>query len=216
MESGSDCSIMVNSAAFRFVIFVIYDILSVSGADFNGFRGPVCHCNICNAKHRKTPCTYSLQASGLVSWVLWDVGVRPLNAGDKANGKDSVGGVDEISQRLRALKKSWLGIKNAQHDLTYLGLPGKDRQYIEDVIDTLAQMAEQLESSHEDIQLMVRRSLEAQLGHAEAYFAKDMAENPSMRMLSFAAILQQMQRMLKSALAQSSSKPDSHPSANTT
>jgi len=141
--------------------------------------------------------------------------VLPLNAGAKASGKDSLGGMDDISQRLRALKKSWCNIKDAQHDLTYLGLPGKDRQYIEDAIDGLVQMAEQLESSHEDIQLMVRRSLEAQLEHAEAYFTQDMAENPSMRMLSFATILQQMQRMLKSALAQSSSKPDSHSSAKT-
>jgi len=138
-----------------------------------------------------------------------------LNAGDKASGKDRLGGMDEISQRLRALKKSWCNIKNEQHDLTYLGLPGKDRQYIEDAIDGLVQMAEQLESSHEDIQLMVRRSLEAQLGHAEAYFARDMAENPSMRMLSFAAILQQMQKMLKSATVQSSSNPDSRSSAKT-
>jgi len=138
-----------------------------------------------------------------------------LNTGDKASGKDSLGGMDEISQRLRALKKSWQDIKSTQHDLTYLGLPGKDRQYIEDVIDKLAQMAEELESSHEDIQLMVRRSLEAQLGHAEVYFTQDMAENPSMRMLSFAAILQQMQRMLKSATAQSSTNPDNHSSAKT-
>jgi len=124
--------------------------------------------------------------------------------------------MDDISQRLRALKKSWCNIKDAQHDLTYLGLPGKDRQYIEDAIDGLVQMAEQLESSHEDIQLMVRRSLEAQLGHAEAYFiAKKTTENPSMRMLSFAAILQQMQKVLKSATAQSSSNPDSRSSAKT-
>jgi len=46
-------------------------------------------------------------------------------------------------------------------------------------------------------------------------FPRDMAENPSMRMLSFAAILQQMQRMLKSATVQSSSNPDSRSSAKT-
>jgi len=141
--------------------------------------------------------------------------VLPLNASDKASEKDSLGGMNEISQRLRALKKSWHNLKNTHHDLTYLGLPGKDRQYIEDMIDELAQMAEQLESSHKDIQLMVRRSLEAQLGHAEAYFTKDVTDNPSMRMLSFAAILQQMQRMLKSATVQSASNPDNHPSAKT-
>jgi len=49
--------------------------------------------------------------------------------------------MNEISQRLKALKKSWHGIKNTRHDLTYMGLPGKDRQYIEDISDGLVQMA---------------------------------------------------------------------------
>ncbi|MDQ6958930.1 MAG: hypothetical protein Q9M24_07475 [Mariprofundaceae bacterium] len=83
-------------------------------------------------------------------------------------------------------------------------LPGKDKQYIDDVINELTQMAEQLESVHEDAQLVARRSLEAQLRHAEAYFTKGTTEASSMRILSFATILMQMQRVLKAATVQSS------------
>jgi hypothetical protein len=120
----------------------------------------------------------------------------------------------EISKRLRALKKSWQGLTNAPHDLTYLGLPGKDRRYIIDAIDHLTEMSEPLESAHEDIQLMAKRSLESQLRHAEAYFTKDTIEDPSMRMLSFATILQQMRSTLQSALVQACKNPGGDDSAN--
>lgn len=109
--------------------------------------------------------------------------------------------MNKISQRLKALKAAWTNLEDAPDDLAYLGLPGKNRKFIEDMIDELVQMANRLESGPEDRLLIAKHSMEAQLKNAEAYFSESLNNDPSMRMLSFATILRQIKNTLQVASA---------------
>ena len=108
----------------------------------------------------------------------------------------------DISQRLRKLKADWLGLENRPDDLAILGLPGKSSRYIEDLIDQLVHMSMQLEGGREDDLAMTRALCESLLKQAEAFFSPDTSITyPSMRMLSFVTLLQQLRTTLKSHLA---------------
>ena len=107
----------------------------------------------------------------------------------------------EISQRLRGLKASWQGLENRPDDLGCLGLPGKDSRYIEDLLDQLVRMSSQLEGGHEDDLAMTRALCESLLKQAEAFFSPaSTITYPSMRMLSFVTLLQQLRTTLKAHL----------------
>ncbi|HXH64654.1 MAG TPA: hypothetical protein VNH42_03985 [Mariprofundaceae bacterium] len=108
----------------------------------------------------------------------------------------------EISQRLRRLKASWQGLDNRPDDLACLGLPGKDSRYIEDLIDQLVRMSGQLEGGADDDLAMTRALCESLLKQAEAFFSPDSSISyPSMRMLSFVTLLQQLRTTLRAHLA---------------
>jgi hypothetical protein len=113
----------------------------------------------------------------------------------------------EISQRLRKLKADWQGLENRPDDLAILGLPGKNSRYIEDLIDQLVRMASQLEGGPEDDLAMTRALSESLLKQAEAFFSPNTSITyPSMRMLSFVTLLQQLRTTLKSHLEDSTTE----------
>jgi len=110
--------------------------------------------------------------------------------------------MNEISRRLRALKAAWQNLENRPEDLAIFGLPGKDSRYIDDLIDQLVLMAGQLEGSDEDDLAMTSTLCESLLKQAEAFFSPETSITyPSMRMLSFVTLLQQLRTTLKSYLA---------------
>lgn len=116
----------------------------------------------------------------------------------------------EISQRLRMLKASWQGLENRPDDLGCLGLPGKDSRYIDDLIDQLVYMSGQVELCRDEDQAMTRALCESLLKQAEAFFSPESTITyPSMRMLSFVTLLQQLRTTLKAHLA------DAEPAART-
>jgi hypothetical protein len=108
----------------------------------------------------------------------------------------------EISQRLRMLKASWQGLENKPDDLAIFGLPGKDSRYIDDLIDQLVRMSGQLEGGREEDLAMTRALCESLLKQAEVFFSPESTITyPSMRMLSFVTLLQQIRTTLKAHLA---------------
>jgi hypothetical protein len=110
--------------------------------------------------------------------------------------------MNDISKRLKALKSAWKNIENRPNDLAALGLPGKDSRYIEETIDELARMAAKLGHGRSEELVMTRCLCESLMTKAEAYFSPETTSTyPSMRMLSFVALLQQMQTTMKAHLA---------------
>lgn len=112
-------------------------------------------------------------------------------------------GMIEIARRLSALKEAWKGLGVTSRDLATLGLPDKDSQFIEDIIDQVAGMASQLASSPTANLTMVQHSCEGHLKHLEAFFTAQARDLPSMRMLTFITLLLQMKSILAGAIAQS-------------
>lgn len=105
--------------------------------------------------------------------------------------------MNEIAQRLRALKKAWQNIPNIPDDLTMLGLPGKNSQFIEDSIDELAYMAAKLVFAPADSLVMIKPLCEHHLKLLEAFFFEEISGHPSMQMLTFVTLLQQLQTSLR-------------------
>jgi len=109
--------------------------------------------------------------------------------------------MNDIAQRLKALKKSWKCIENIPEDLTMLGLPGKNGRFIEDTINELSCMAAKLVFAPSHRLVMLRFSCEAYLDQLEDFFAEDVSGQASMQMLSFVALLQELQTVLREAVA---------------
>ncbi len=110
--------------------------------------------------------------------------------------------MDNIAQRLAALKHAWQSIDNIPDDLTVLGLPGKNGQFVEDAIHELASIAAELSSDPAESLVMIRSSCEAHLKQLEAFFFQDISGHPSMQILSFVTLLMEMQSSLKEAVIQ--------------
>jgi len=110
--------------------------------------------------------------------------------------------MNDIARRLTALEQSWQCIGSKSDDLTMLGLPGKDGQYIEDAIHELACIATELTAAPTENLVMIRYSCESHLKPLEAFFFQDISGHPSMQMLAFATMLQQMQATLHESLRQ--------------
>lgn len=108
--------------------------------------------------------------------------------------------MNDITRRLTALKQAWQSIENIPDDLTALGLPGKDGQFIENVIDNLSYMAVKLTSVPADSLVMIKSSCEAHLQPLEAFFFEGISGHPSMEMLTFVTLLQQLQSSLREAV----------------
>jgi len=109
--------------------------------------------------------------------------------------------MNNIAQRLKALKKAWQGIENMPEDLMMLGLPGKDGRFIEDTIDELSCMAAKLMFAPTESLVLLKFSCEAYLDQLEDFFSEDVNGHASMQMLSFVALLQQLQATLREAVA---------------
>jgi len=109
--------------------------------------------------------------------------------------------MNNIAQRLKVMKKAWQGIENIPEDLTMLGLPGKDGQFIEDTIDELSCMAAKLMFAPAERLVMLKFSCEAYLDQLEDFFSGDVSGHASMQMLSFVTLLQQLQTALREAVA---------------
>ncbi|MFQ5582487.1 MAG: hypothetical protein ACE5F3_07690, partial [Mariprofundaceae bacterium] len=108
--------------------------------------------------------------------------------------------MNDIAQRLTALKQAWQDIENVPDDLTMLGLPGKNGRFIEDAIDELSCMAAELVFAPAESLVMIRSSCEDHLKPLEAFFFQDISGHPSMQMLTFVTLLQQLQHSLKEAV----------------
>ena len=108
--------------------------------------------------------------------------------------------MNEITQRLAALKQAWQSIENIPDDLTALGLPGKDGSYLETVMDDLSYMASKLASAPPDSLVMIRSACEDHLKPLEAFFYEDFSGHPSMQMLTFVTLLQQLHSSLRQAV----------------
>ncbi|MDX8406989.1 MAG: hypothetical protein R8L58_01240 [Mariprofundaceae bacterium] len=110
--------------------------------------------------------------------------------------------MDDIALRLSALKQAWQSLENIPDDLTLLGLPGKNGQFVEDAIHELACIAAELTSAPGESLVMIRSSCEAHLKQLEAFFFQDISDNPSMQMLAFVTLLMEMQSSLREAVLQ--------------
>jgi len=119
--------------------------------------------------------------------------------------------MNDIAQRLKALKKAWQGIENMPEDLIMLGLPGKDGRFIEDTIDELACMAAKLMFAPAKSLVMLKFSCEAYLDQLEDFFSGDVSGHASMQMLSFVTLLQQLQTTLREAVTHDVSAGMSNP-----
>jgi len=108
--------------------------------------------------------------------------------------------VNDITQRLAALKQAWQSIENIPDDLTALGLPGKDGRYLEAVMDDLSYMTTKLASAPSDNLVMIRSACEDHLKSLEAFFFEDFRGHPSMQMLTFVTLLQQLHSSLRQAV----------------
>ena len=121
--------------------------------------------------------------------------------------------MNEIAQRLIALRKAWHDLESVPDDLTSMGLPGKNALYIETLLGQLAHMAMKLASVPQERMEMTRRSCESALKQAESFMSADIVSYPSIRMLSFATLLQHLQTTLKSALAHAAKTSGGHSSS---
>ena len=115
-----------------------------------------------------------------------------------------------IAQRLRALKQAWKSIPNVPDDLAMLGLPGKDGQFIEDSIDELACMAAELAFAPTAGMVMIKSLCENHLKLLEAFFYQEISGHPSMQMLTFVSLLQQLQTSLREVIPGASMQTGSH------
>ncbi len=118
--------------------------------------------------------------------------------------------MNDIAQRLKALKQAWQNIPNVPDDLTMLGLPGKNSQFIEDTIDELACMAAKLVPVPAENMMMIKSLCENHLKLLEAFFTQEISGHPSMQMLSFVTLLQQLQTSLKEAVHDTSGETGSY------
>ena len=103
----------------------------------------------------------------------------------------------DIAQRLIALKQAWQSIDNMPDDLTVLGLPGKNGRFVEQAIHELACLAANLASAPDESLIMIRSSCESYLKPLENFFFQDISGNPSMQMLTFVTLLQEMHTTLR-------------------
>jgi len=108
--------------------------------------------------------------------------------------------MNDIAQRLKALKKLWQSIENMPDDLMLLGLSGKDGRFIEDTIDELSCMAAESMFAPSDGLVMLKFSCEAYLDQLEGFFSGDVDGHANMQMLSFVTLLQQLQSALRKAV----------------
>ncbi len=118
--------------------------------------------------------------------------------------------MNDIVQRLKALKQAWQNIPNVPDDLTMLGLPGKDGRFIEDAIDELACIAAKLVPAPAEILMMIKPLCENHLKLLEAFFTQEISGHPSMQMLTFVTLLQQLQTCLKEAVHDTSGEIGSY------
>ncbi|MCF7822118.1 MAG: hypothetical protein K9M17_06730 [Mariprofundaceae bacterium] len=118
--------------------------------------------------------------------------------------------MNDIAQRLRALKQAWQSIPNVPDDLTMLGLPGKSGQFIEDSIDELACMAAELVFAPTASMVMIKSLCENHLKLLEAFFHQEISGHPSMQMLTFVSLLQQLQTSLREVVPDASIRTRSH------
>jgi hypothetical protein len=118
--------------------------------------------------------------------------------------------MNDIATRLKALKQAWQSIPNVPDDLTMLGLPGKNGQFIEDTIDELACMAAKLAFAPTESLVMIKSSCEGHLKLLEAFFFEEIGGHPSMQMLTFVTLLQQLQASLREAVHDASVDTDSY------
>ena len=118
--------------------------------------------------------------------------------------------MNEITQRLKALKHAWQNIPNVPDDLTMLGLPGKSGRFIEETIDGLACMAAELEFVPAESLVMIKQPCEVYLKSLEAFFDQEISGHPSMQMLTFATHLLQLQSTLKEAVHDAPGKTGSY------
>jgi len=110
--------------------------------------------------------------------------------------------MNDIAHRLTALKQAWQSIGTMPDDLTMLGLPGKSGRYIEDAIQELACIAAELSAAPSENMVMIRYACESHLKPLEAFFFQDISGHPSMQMLAFATMLQEMQTTLHEGMMQ--------------
>ena len=118
--------------------------------------------------------------------------------------------MNEIAQRLKALKQAWQNIPNVPDDLTMLGLPGKNGRFIEETIDGLAYMAAKLEFVPAESLVMIKQPCEVYLKSLEAFFNHEISGHPSMQMLTFATHLLQLQSTLKEAVHDAAGETGNH------
>jgi len=105
--------------------------------------------------------------------------------------------MQDIAQRLIALKQDWQSIDNIPDDLTVLGLPGKNGQFVEQAIHELACLAADLASAPDENLVMIRSSCESYMKLLENFFFQDISGNPSMQILTFVTLLQEMHTALR-------------------
>jgi hypothetical protein len=118
--------------------------------------------------------------------------------------------MNDIAQRFKALKQAWQNTPNVPDDLTMLGLPGKNARFIEDSIDDLAYMAAKLVFAPADSLAMIIPLCEHHLKLLEAFFFEEISGHPSMQMLTFVTLLQQLQTSLREAVHDASGETGSH------
>ena len=118
--------------------------------------------------------------------------------------------MNEIAQRLKALKQAWQNIPNVPDDLTMLGLPGKNGQFIEETIDELAYLAAKLVFAPAENLMMIKPLCENHLKLLEAFFFEEISGHPSMQMLTFVTLLQQMQASLRDAVHNAAGETGNH------
>ncbi len=107
--------------------------------------------------------------------------------------------MEEVRRRLVILREEWIRLDHIPDELAVMGLDNLHKRSVADWLDRLADQAHALSESPPGELVMLNCSCRQLLGLAEEYLHHHLREYPTIHMLGFLTLLEQLQAFLSAS-----------------